>query len=1292
MQVPIPPQNVVEQPPERVLLRSARIKKSTELDVQLESVDSHQPFDAKALLDSGATGLFIDDDFVKAKNLTRNRLPRSILVYNIDGTLNEHGSVKETVDLVVRFQDHTERATFYVTRLGGVELILGHPWLVQHNPVIDWIEGKVTMSRCPEECRIRHIQAQRNHRQRYKARKKMNSTAVKEINSTTVDSTISTAVDDLVDNDCEPWSAGDRIYSISLGSSLSSSIFATSTVSQRLAEAAEKDRLQLNWKDVVPTHYHDFEKVFLKESFDELPQKRKWDHAIELIPGAEPFSTKIYPMSPKEQEELDSFLDENLKSGRIRPSKSPMASPVFFVKKKDGSLRFVQDYRKLNALTIKNAYPLPLISDLVTKVSKAKYFTKLDVRWGYNNIRIKDGDEWKAAFRTNRGLFEPSVMFFGLCNSPATFQTMMNEIFKELIDEGVVVVYMDDILIFTATLEEHRRVVHRVLKVLDDNNLFLKPEKCEFERTRVEFVGLVISEGKVEMDPVKVAGVRDWPTPTRLVEVQSFLGFCNFYRRFIKDFSRIAQPLHALQKKDAEWKWGEEEKNAFVLLQSSITSSPVLIHPSPDKPFKLETDSSDYASGAVLSQAGEDGKWHPVGFYSKSLDEVQRNYDVHDKELLSVIRALEEWRHLLEGTKHTVEIFNDHRNLTYFQTAQKLNRRQARWALFLSRFDFKLLHQPGKSAGKPDALSRRADHNKGEEDNQNRVLLPSELFTKAHKVSSRGTAVELISSTAVETPSSIAVIDGSPGGVVLEGADKELMERVKRCKERDEAVVKAFRELGSLKGVLRGSEWSEEDDIVLFNGKIYIPKDDQLRYDIVRLHHDTVTAGHPGRWKTLELVTRNYWWPGVSRYVAKYVKGCDACNRNKVFPASPAGRLQPNAIPQERWQVVTVDLITQLPKSQGFDAIWVCVDRVSKRIHISPTTVEVDSVGLARLYLQHVWRHHGLPDQIISDRGPQFVSSFTKELNRLLGIETRSSTAFHPQTDGQTERVNMEIEQYLRIFVNERQNDWAEWLPLAEFSYNNRVHSSTQSTPFQLDTGRHPRMGVEPRRPTAVEAVNEFTERMSKTIDETRSALKKAADDMARYYDASHQEAERFEVGDKVWLSGKNINTTRPTKKLDVKWHGPFAVEKVVSRNAYRLGLTKAYSKLYPVFHVSLLRRHHPDEISERLQLDRPEPELVGDHEEYQVNQVLNSRLRSRRLEYLVSFKGYGPEENEWLPEENLENAKEAIADFRRKNPGAPRRISAVVMNELMFRAYENLTQPPPSAPISSITRRGVES
>jgi len=259
--------------------------------------------------------------------------------------------------------------------------------------------------------------------------------------------------------------------------------------------------------------------VFAKEDFDILPEHRKWDHVIELIPGAEPKSSKVYLLSPLEQVELDAFLEENLRTGRIRPSKSPIAAPVFFIKKKDGLLRLVQDYRALNAVTVKNRYPLSHISELVSQLCGAKYFTKLDVRWSFNNVRIKPGDEWKVAFRTNRGLFEPLVMFFGMTNSPATFQTMMNNIFRTVIAEGIVVVYLDDILIFTKTEEEHERAVQRVLEILAEHKLFLRPEKCEFHWKQIEYLGLVILENRVAMDPVKVAGVRDWPTPENRTDV-----------------------------------------------------------------------------------------------------------------------------------------------------------------------------------------------------------------------------------------------------------------------------------------------------------------------------------------------------------------------------------------------------------------------------------------------------------------------------------------------------------------------------------------------------------------------------------------------------------------------------------------------------------------------------------------------------------------------------------------------------------------------------------------------------
>jgi len=315
---------------------------------------------------------------------------------------------------------------------------------------------------------------------------------------------------------------------------------ATSTISQKLVEGARRASETQKGLLTLPNCAKGFESVFAKEDFDILPEHRQWDHAIELIPGLEPKSSKVYPLSLVEQKELDSFLEENLCTGRIRPSKSPMAAPVFFIKKKDGSLRLVQDYQALNSMTVKNKYPLLLISELVSQLRGARYFTKLDVRWGFNNVRIKPRDEWKAAFWTNRGLFEPLVMFFGMTNSPATFQMMMNDIFRDLIVEGIMVVYLDDILIFTRTEEEHAKAIRQVLQVLQEHKLFLHLEKCEFCKERIEYLGLVISENEVSMDLVKVAGVREWPTLENKTDIQAFLGFVNFYRRFIWDFSAKA--------------------------------------------------------------------------------------------------------------------------------------------------------------------------------------------------------------------------------------------------------------------------------------------------------------------------------------------------------------------------------------------------------------------------------------------------------------------------------------------------------------------------------------------------------------------------------------------------------------------------------------------------------------------------------------------------------------------------------------------------------------------------------
>jgi hypothetical protein len=346
---------------------------------------------------------------------------------------------------------------------------------------------------------------------------------------------------------------------------------ASSTVSGRLAEVFAKNSELKGFEDIVPTSLHSYGDVFSETAFDSLPERRKWDHAIELEREPSPGYRKVYLMTLTEQTEMDTFLEEVLATGHIRQSKSPLGVPVFFIKKKDGKLRFVQDYRALNAITRKNRYLLPLIDNLIHRLKNARYFTKIDVCWGYNNVHIRKGDEWKAAFCTNRGLFESLVMYFGLTNSPATFQTMMNEIFQDLITGGVVSVYLDNILIFTNSLEEHSRITRLMLDRMHEYKLYLRPEKCEFEKVRIEYFGIIISHNKVEMDPVKIAGVADWPTPSNKKEVQSFVGFVNFYRRFIPGFSHHAHALFDLTMKDVRFIWGLPQEDSFMKLKELVT-------------------------------------------------------------------------------------------------------------------------------------------------------------------------------------------------------------------------------------------------------------------------------------------------------------------------------------------------------------------------------------------------------------------------------------------------------------------------------------------------------------------------------------------------------------------------------------------------------------------------------------------------------------------------------------------------------------------------------------------------
>jgi len=360
--------------------------------------------------------------------------------------------------------------------------------------------------------------------------------------------------------------------------------------------------------------------------------------------------------------------------------------------------------------------------------------------------------------------------------------------------------------------------------------------------------------------------------------------------------------------------------------------------------------------------------------------------------------------------------------------------------------------------------------------------------------------------------------------------------------------------------------------------------------------------------------------------------------------------------------VVSVDFISELPEAHGHDAILVTVDSVGKRAHFIPTYSTCSAIGAANLYRKNVWKLHGLLDAFLSDRGPQFIAEFTRELHRLLGIKMLTSTAYHPQTDGQTERVNQELEQYLRLFCNERQDDWDELLPEAEFAYNNHVHASTQSTPFLLDTGCNPRMGFEPRqRPTRNESVQEFVDRMKAAEDEAKSALAKAKDDMAKYYNRHRNPAPEYHPGDKVFLEASDISTTRPSKKLSHKYLGPFPIERRVGPLAYRLRLPHSMKRIHPVFHVIKLSPAITDPIAGQCRKPPPPPVVVHNEEEWEVQEILDSRIFRKRLEYKVLWKGYDYADATWEPKQNCAHAPDLIAEFHAQHPDAPRQIRGLL-------------------------------
>ena len=969
---------------------------------------------------------------------------------------------------------------------------------------------------------------------------------------------------------------------------------------------------------------------------------------IVLKEGAQPSGRYGPRMTHEDTEEAGKMIKELLEKGFIRPSRSPWGAPMFLVSKPDGGKRMVIDYRALNASTVRNRYPLPRVDELFDQLQGARYFSKIDLRTGYWQIRMAADAVEKTAFTSRHGHFEWLVLPMGLTNAPAEFMALMERTFEAELNKFILV-FLDDILIYSKTLAEHESHLRAALDRLRAQGLHAKISKCSFFRQEVEFLGHYVGRAGVRMVEGKVEAVRAWPTPTKQKDVEQFIGLAGYYRRFIANFSKIASPLTELcgtlkkarggaQKRDPpkkEFKWGEEQQSAFERLKEAVSGAPCLAMPDPAREFIVHTDASGYATGAVLMQQFDDGL-RPIAFLSKKMKPAERNYPIYEQELLAILNALRAWRHYLGGRHFTV--WTDHQSLQYVESSAMATPRQVRWATWLSEFDFSIKYAPGDKNVVADGLSRAAAGGAPEADteeiDEERLLIGalSEMAPIPVRVRQ-------------------AAADDANYQIIL---------------ARDDEYLSA-RKLGKARGLLYRNLG------VPNGGQLVVPENAGLRAWMLGWAHDALEGGHRGGARMHEWLKSRVWWPKMAEDAQRYANGCEMCQRGKPDQRGRQGLPLSIATPERAGDIICMDFVGPFPRAAGgYTHALVIIDKLTRYVVYVPLGENATAQQVFGALDQRWLAMFGVPRAIISDRDTRFTSHFWEDLWEGFRTELKRSTAFHPQTDGSTERANRVLVEALRAYVNARGDNWATLLPQLQRATNASVCASTGYTPDFMMFGREMRSGLDAdleadgvaargRYPGA----QQIHEQRAKAEADAREQIEKAQAKQ-RADAAKGRRAPDIKVGDKVWLSNRNLRNVgaqRGARKLEPLYYGPYAVVEMRGTNAARLQLPDG-CLLHPVFNLDLLKKFvdGAQEFPDRpAHFDRqgPVPEedpaaggpQAGDPV-YEVEAVIARRGTGARKEYRVLWKGWPAETASWIGKDNWDGMEEAIAEFEARGVG----------------------------------------
>ena len=1065
----------------------------------------------------------------------------------------------------------------------------------------------------------------------------------------------------------------------------------------KVNEWLEEGQNLRNNEDLVRT-IRKYKALFVDEVPGGLPPPRVIDHTIPLVPEAQIARAGAPRATKDEIDAMRTQLQQLLQKGWITRTSSPFAAPAMMVPKKGdppgspGS-RMVINYRALNAITIAAEFPLPVIEDILQLLQGAKVFTIMDMEQGFHQVRMNPQDRYKTAFRTFMGQFEWVVMPFGLKGAPSTFQAIMNHMFFDLIGQGVIV-YIDDLLVYAKTMEEHIKILDEVLRRLSVNKMFPKFSKCRFAVKEIEYLGHTVGEHGVRPSEEKIEAIKVWPsTLANETQVRQFLGTVNYCRQYMgPEFAALARPLNDLLRNGKEFVWQDVHTKAVEELKNRLIHYTLLALPDQKKPFVLRTDASGFAIGAVLEQ---DGK--PLGFYSKALTGSELRYATYDQELLAVIAALQRWQPLL--TYAQVTVYTDHQALQFITKLRKdqpTSGRLARYLDFLASFqDLKIVYKPGATNVVADALSRcpayiplEARNGTQKKKMKSSEMKPPPMGSRTVRVNSSNVTVRLteedgqltllIGRTAVDDTACLCTLaaeeppsrrrrtqeetaEAQPTSaepqqdpLVMAGIGDEVWEEaLSRCSEFGEAYRVAKSQEGEPVYVENHGCFKFGNRLLLtrIHGlwRVCVPNFPSFKQRILYQHHDLPTSGHLGTNKTYASLSRIYYWKGIKAYTQLYVETCVKCKASKALSQRTAGLLQCLRLPSRRWSNISMDFITDLPKTQdGKDGILSVVDYLSKMAHFIPLSMKASAADVVELFADRVVRYHGFPQRIVTDRDPRFTSAMWEAFCAKFGIKNARSTAFHPQTDGQTERVNRTIEQMLRTYIQSQQDEWPRLLPALELAYNCASHSSTGLSPFEIMIGENPLRAhdLELTETVTYELTPPMTKAFQMLVDRA-SAHIEHAQQLQKAYADSKRRPEEFAVGDKVWLSTRYLNYSG-CPKFRHRYVGPFQVTKRIGKVAYELKLPDSMN-IHNVFHVSLLTRDQPrpEHMRPPGGEDKWGPVISVDNDEYEVEFILDERGSGSSKQYLVEWKGYSEDDASWVPERNLANAQEVLRDFK---------------------------------------------